>query len=201
MSATQPMLAWPIGCTDRSSCARHRQCMYINCVHSAKDIGSAIDALSAEPARRLSVQGSEVEAPKEWLIRKGGYWYRPNCQGYTIDPGEAGRYTKAKADAEASVEPWHMKAVHISDAPSTPLTVAQARATQAESDLAEARAEIGRLHALLEPFSGMAGELFARNWNRGDIVVALDNPGDLHRIYAADFFALRAAIRSRAKDN
>lgn len=29
----------------------------------------------------------------EYLIRKGAYWYRPNCQGYTTDPAQAGRYT------------------------------------------------------------------------------------------------------------
>ena len=29
----------------------------------------------------------------------------------------------------------------------------------------------------LKPFSDMAGELFARNWNAGDIVTVLDNPG------------------------
>lgn len=33
-----------------------------------------------------------VDAP-EYLIRKNGYYYRPNCQGYTSNPDEAGRYT------------------------------------------------------------------------------------------------------------
>ena len=33
-----------------------------------------------------------------WLIYKGGRgWYRPNSQGYTGDPAEAGRYTRAYA--------------------------------------------------------------------------------------------------------
>jgi len=34
----------------------------------------------------------------EYLIRKGAYWYRPNCQGYTTDPADAGRYTRSEAE-------------------------------------------------------------------------------------------------------
>lgn len=33
----------------------------------------------------------------EYLIRKAGYYYRPNGQGYTASPLEAGRYTLAQA--------------------------------------------------------------------------------------------------------
>lgn len=40
-----------------------------------------------------------------YLIRKGSYYYRPNCQGYTDSPMAAGRYTLAKAEREAMVEP------------------------------------------------------------------------------------------------
>lgn len=36
------------------------------------------------------------DVPK-YLIRKGAYWYRPNGQGYTTDPAQAGRYTYAQA--------------------------------------------------------------------------------------------------------
>lgn len=32
-----------------------------------------------------------------YLIRKGGYFYRPNAQGYTTSKAEAGRYTLAEA--------------------------------------------------------------------------------------------------------
>ena len=32
-----------------------------------------------------------------YLIRKGGYYYRPNSQGYTISTAEAGRYTLEEA--------------------------------------------------------------------------------------------------------
>jgi hypothetical protein len=36
-----------------------------------------------------------IERP--YLIRKGGYWYRPNSQGYTPCARQAGRYTLAEA--------------------------------------------------------------------------------------------------------
>ena len=32
-----------------------------------------------------------------YLIRKGGYYYRPNSQGYTVSKDEAGRYTLKEA--------------------------------------------------------------------------------------------------------
>jgi hypothetical protein len=54
---------------------------------------------------------------REWLIRKGGYYYRPNRAGYTTRKAEAGRYTKSEALAEVAVEPWHMSAVHKSVVP------------------------------------------------------------------------------------
>lgn len=53
----------------------------------------------------------------QWLIKKGAYWYRPRSAGYTQYKFDAGRYTFDEAMAEASVEPWHMKAVHEDDVP------------------------------------------------------------------------------------
>lgn len=50
--------------------------------------------------------------PREWLIRKRGYYYRPNRAGYTASVAEAGRYTEAEAKAEANIEPKIMSAVH-----------------------------------------------------------------------------------------
>lgn len=47
-----------------------------------------------------------------YLIKKGGYWYRENRFGYTAHKYDAGRFTKAEADAEVAVEPWHMLAIH-----------------------------------------------------------------------------------------
>lgn len=68
----------------------------------------------------MTLPAQDIAERREWLIRKDGYFYRPNCQGYTTRKIEAGRYTKAKAEAEASVEPWHMSAVHQDDIPDEP---------------------------------------------------------------------------------
>lgn len=62
------------------------------------------------------------EEVHEWLIRKDGYFYRPNSSGYTTSKFEAGRYTKAEAEAEAAVEPWHMKAIHQDDVEDDPVS-------------------------------------------------------------------------------
>lgn len=56
------------------------------------------------------------------------------------------------------------------------------------------QATIKALTEALEPFSKMAGELFARNWNRDDIVSAYDSPDAPCRITAGDFFAARTAL-------
>jgi hypothetical protein len=46
-----------------------------------------------------------VSDKREWVIRKRGYFYRPNRAGYTSNINEAGRYTQAEATAEERVEP------------------------------------------------------------------------------------------------
>ncbi len=38
-----------------------------------------------------------AEQPREYLIRKGGFFYRPNAQGYTSSVHEAGLFTEAEA--------------------------------------------------------------------------------------------------------
>lgn len=69
---------------------------------------------------------------REYLIRKGGYYYRPDCQGYTTRKVEAGRYTKAEADAEAAVEPWHMSAIHQDEIPDEPEIIDRDKRIEAE---------------------------------------------------------------------
>lgn len=46
-------------------------------------------------------------APRDWVLRKRGYFYRPNSQGYTSSIHEAGRYTEAEAKEHAAegIEP------------------------------------------------------------------------------------------------
>ena len=60
--------------------------------------------------------------------------------------------------------------------------------------IAAKNAEIERLRLALKPFSDMAGELFARNWNTDQIVTVLDNPDDPHRVTAGDYFRARLAL-------
>jgi hypothetical protein len=50
------------------------------------------------------------EPAKDWVIRKNGYFYRPNRSGYTHEICAAGRYTEAEAKAEAAIEPWCISA-------------------------------------------------------------------------------------------
>ena len=59
----------------------------------------------------------------------------------------------------------------------------------------DAADRIEALEAALEPFSDMAGELFARHWDASRLVLALDNPDDPHRVTAGDFFATRRALQ------
>lgn len=40
---------------------------------------------------------TETPMGGRYLIRKGGYFYRPNAQGYTVSKAEAGRYTLEEA--------------------------------------------------------------------------------------------------------
>jgi hypothetical protein len=83
-----------------------------------------------------------AETPRDWLIRKGGYFYRPDFCGYTTRKDQAGRYTEAEARSEAAVEPWHMKAIHEGEWPDTPKTdgtVSASTHTRAMEALREAR--------------------------------------------------------------
>lgn len=70
----------------------------------------------------------------------------------------------------------------------------------AEADYAPriaAALDVDKIVALvkaLEPFKAMSGELFARNWNKDDVVIALDNPGDPRRLTFGDFLDLHAAL-------
>lgn len=92
-----------------------------------------------------------------WLIRKRGYFYRPNFAGYACCKAEAGRYTKAEADAEVANEPASVKAIHQDDvlARATP----RPEASDA-SDIVEEPAVIAALRALraADALSCLAGE-------------------------------------------
>lgn len=46
-----------------------------------------------------------------WLIVKHGMFYRPKWSGYTSNAAEAGRYTRAQAEAEIAIEPASFYAI------------------------------------------------------------------------------------------
>lgn len=59
----------------------------------------------------------------------------------------------------------------------------------------------GVLRSACAPFKDMAGEMFARNWNRDQVAIALDNPGDPHRLMFGDFLDLHAALQHKDANN
>ena len=73
----------------------------------------------------------------------------------------------------------------------------KARAEAAETALAAMTEREGVLRSACAPFKDMAGEMFARNWNRDQVAIALDNPGDLHRLMFGDFLDLHAALQHK----
>ena len=135
------------------------------------------------------------EQGREFFIIKRGLFYRPDNCGYTDRPILAGLYTEA--DAIATSYPTGsdgprdgMFCKHHSE-----VGDADWVAFKALADAYEAQAKrIAELEAALEPFSNITGEMFARNWNQSDPVIALDSPGGAHRLLFGDFLAARAAL-------
>lgn len=56
-------------------------------------------------------------AGNDWLIRKGGYFYRPNAQGYTASIQEAGRFSEVEARAHAAASSGEVTAHSADDFP------------------------------------------------------------------------------------
>ncbi|TIV60312.1 hypothetical protein [Mesorhizobium sp.] len=100
---------------------------------------------------------------REWLIRKNGYFYRPNRAGYTLEKVAAGRYTKAEADREAAIEPENFTVLHESEVPDAP---------EAESLKAEVAALQSRITAMTRDMS--------QNY-RGRRLMVCHAADDLHR--------------------
>jgi hypothetical protein len=124
----------------------------------------------------------------KYLIKKGAYFYRQKYQGYTNFKFDAGRYTKEQAEAEASVEPWHMSAVHEDDVPDTQdpdkfiaglraeiaelkrqIVTAQKVDEQQTADFIKDRAEIARLRAAI---AGIADDyMTSENHHPGYVLI------------------------------
>lgn len=97
----------------------------------------------------------DIEAsPREWIIRKGSFYYRPDRAGYTGLKAAAGRYTQAEAEREAAVEPGHIVAVHQDRVPDDPVPASEAAAT-----IAALRKRVEELEGALEPFAKAGEEL------------------------------------------
>lgn len=56
------------------------------------------------------------------------------------------------------------------------------------------KARIERLEAALRPFSIMAGEMFARNWNKDGVAISFVGKDGPIRLTFTDFLAARAAL-------
>lgn len=74
------------------------------------------------------------------------------------------------------------------------------RLAEEADEIARLRARVAELERALTPFSDMAGEMFARNWNIDRLVIALDNPGDPHRLFFKEFHAARRALTTETTD-
>lgn len=59
---------------------------------------------------------------------------------------------------------------------------------------AKDKARIERLEAALRPFSVMAGEMFARNWNNSDVAISFVREGVPIRLTFSDFMAAHTAL-------
>jgi len=122
----------------------------------------------------------------EWLIRKGGYFYRPNMSGYTTAKHEAGRYTKEDAEREARIEPWHMKAIHENEWPDDKIS----------AKLSTLAAENERLKAMVAEMEGAISEYY-RYHTGGETRGSYDGKPERNRLWRA-MYAARALI-ARAK--
>ena len=109
----------------------------------------------------------KYEPPRDFLVRKGGYFYRPNAQGYTANPAEAGRFTFSEA--------WDHSHPNGEDGPRDGITFiheseidepAQTALTTAQSEAAELRAEVERCHDALWVIAERPGTGFDR-WGGG----------------------------------
>ena len=100
---------------------------------------------------------------KEYLIKKGSYFYRPNSQGYTSFKFDAGRYTKADAEKEVAIEPWHMQAIHQDDVPEE--TAPDKAFAEMKKTLDHWRHEVGKLHSQIATKDEQIARLKAAiNW-------------------------------------
>ena len=110
-------------------------------------------------------------------------------EGYAKKAGELGLQIIHKANAKAQRQI------------ASTIRALQTERDAAETALAAMTEREGVLRSACAPFKDMAGEMFARNWNRDQVAIALDNPGDLHRLTFGDFIDLHAALQHKDANN
>jgi len=153
----------------------------------AEPVGTNLfDAQQAEAMVRYMLDGAP--ALSEPVKDEPVAWWRVGEWGDgSTKPGEAVIFCDAHEAAVAAGVPSHLAKMIVEAHNDTVTRPAGERPAVA----------VEALRAALEPFSDMAGELFARNWNASDVVIALDNPGDPHRVTVGDFFAARRALEQK----
>ena len=62
------------------------------------------------------------------------------------------------------------------------------------TDLLAARALLEQAEAVLEPFSEMAGEMFARNWNKDSVAISFVGVDGTIRLTFAEFMGARSTL-------
>lgn len=87
----------------------------------------------------------------------------------------------------------------VGSAPGDPLEVPvefedSMRFTQGWDAARQALDDIDNLLVSVRPFMNMANELDRRDWPDDRIILTLDNPGNINRLYVAHFFNLRATV-------
>ena len=75
-----------------------------------------------------------------------------------------------------------------------PAVPVQPYLTHATQDAAK-DARIRELEKALLPFSEMAGELFAKNWNNDEIAMSVNRDGKCSKLLASAFFDARAVLQ------
>lgn len=124
----------------------------------------------ADPADiRVQFDALMTAERREWLIRKNGYFYRPNRAGYTCEKVAAGRYTKAEADAEAAIEPHNFTVLHESEVPDAP-------------EVETLKAEVASLQSRIAAITGAAAVSRDSSQNyRGRRIMVFDAADKLDR--------------------
>ncbi len=95
----------------------------------------------------------ELPDGRNYLIRKGPYWYRPHACGYTGNPHEAGRYTESAAREYSYPNGPDgprdgIRYFHISEVDWPPLTALSDRDVVLEGLLREAREQLNDTSAI-----------------------------------------------------